>query len=612
MASSALASTGMPDSIVDMLRHREYGQAIELLKPLVADGNAEAQYQLGRLYQRGLGVEKSERQARGYFEGAADAGHVESAYLLGTFYARDGDTEHDRALAAHWFGVAADSGHQLALRRLDKIGSAERSITALGGGAGSAESSPSSLCMVAENEDLSGIDKLINAGADAAARDANGATALHCGARSGSAAVLRMLINAGAPVRAADNAGDTPLHVAVASGSAAVAKVLLQAGADDQAKNAAGWSPVMLAERGGDEQIMMLLGVKAAGSRQATMERLQVAAERGGKQTWSKLALASWSGEANLVGTLIREGADVNATDGSGFSPVYRAVQANRLEVLQLLQKNGANLGGTAGDGTLLHVALRAGHIDMMGALLAHVPGGLLNQPDAQGETPLIMAISLESVVATNLLLKRGADANTGDTPPIVAAARYGLTPAVEALLAAGAQADGADAMGRSALWWAAKAGAVDIAEQLVSGGAVNLADGEGVSPWHVSAMAGHEAILALLATIVADPNMITASGSTALLLAAENGNLAAVERLLAQEIKVDAKNKVGDTALICAVRNDHKEVAARLIASGANPHMRNTQDMSALDVAKRAGDSDWEAILQDQRDWLKVLMSDA
>ena len=74
----------------------------------------------------------------------------------------------------------------------------------------------------------------------------------------------------------------------------------------------------------------------------------------------------------------------------------------------------------------------------------------------------------------------------------------------------------------------------------------------------------------------------------------------------------MDARNKVGDTALICAVRNAHKEVAARLIGAGANPRMRNAQDVSAVDLAKRTDDPEWDAILQDQRDWLEVLMSDA
>ena len=124
--------------------------------------------------------------------------------------------------------------------------------------------------------------------------------------------------------------------------------------------------------------------------------------------------------------------------------------------------------------------------------------------------------------------------------------------------------------------------------------------------------MDGNLAMLELLEATVADLGEPTASGSTALLLAAENGNLMIVESLLARDSKVDVKNKVGDTALICAVRNGHKEVAAKLISAGANPHMRNVQDISALELAERWQDPDWLEIVKDQRAWLDVLMSDA
>ncbi len=607
------ASASLPDDVLDLLRHRDYGAAVQALQPLASQGNSEAQYQLGRLYQRGLGVPRNERQAIDYFELAAGAGHVESAYLLGTLYERGGATPKDEARALHWLHVAADSGHELAARKLAERADPGPTDLAAAGTADEhsapAEDGLRALCSAAERKDLTALNRLVEAGADVRARDASGGGVLHCAVRSGSEAVVGALLRAGAPVQVTDAAGDTPLHLAVASGTVSVTRMLLEAGADAQAMNVSKWSPRMLAERGGNATMMQLLGVRV-GSRQATLDHLDVAAQSSSRAGWSKLALASWAGELNLAEALISRGAAVNAVDASGHTAAYRAVQANRPEVLKLLVRHGASLGETSADGTLLHIALRAGHDDVARVLLANAP--LQNVADAQGQTPLLLAISLQNAAAAKLLLERGADVNAGTPPPLVAAAKYDLGLTVAALLEAGAQPDAVDRMGRSALWWAARSGTLEIARSLLAGHAVNRKDSEGVAPWHVSAKTGNAQMLELLAANVTDLNEPTASGNTALLLAAENGNLKVVESLLARGAKVDVKNKVGDTALICAVRNAHKGVAARLVAAGANPRMRNLQNTSALDLAERTNDPEWVQLLKDQRGWFDVLMSDA
>ncbi len=62
----------------------------------------------------------------------------------------------------------------------------------------------------------------------------------------------------------------------------------------------------------------------------------------------------------------------------------------------------------------------------------------------------------------------------------------------------------------------------------------------------------------------------MTATAET-MLEAAERGDAAAVDRLIAAGTPVDTTNAAGQTPLLLAVQNDHLAVATRLIDAGAN-----------------------------------------
>ena len=54
-----------------------------------------AQYQLGLLYQKGLGVQSDMKAAFGWIQKAARQGHVRAQYDLGTLYAEGKGTTRD-------------------------------------------------------------------------------------------------------------------------------------------------------------------------------------------------------------------------------------------------------------------------------------------------------------------------------------------------------------------------------------------------------------------------------------------------------------------------------------------------------------------------------------
>lgn len=91
--------------------------------------------------------------------------------------------------------------------------------------------------------DFGALRKLLEAGADANARDENGQSPLHHAARIGNEEVCKLLIDAGADVEAEfDFNGERPLAVAVFHGNEEACKLLIDAGADYHAKNSRGAS----------------------------------------------------------------------------------------------------------------------------------------------------------------------------------------------------------------------------------------------------------------------------------------------------------------------------------------------------------------------------------
>ena len=66
------------------------------------------------------------------------------------------------------------------------------------------------------------LARLLDRGADANARDVDGATALHAACEEGHAAAARLLLARGADVGARNNLGDTALHAAAHRGKLAI------------------------------------------------------------------------------------------------------------------------------------------------------------------------------------------------------------------------------------------------------------------------------------------------------------------------------------------------------------------------------------------------------
>lgn len=124
-STTALAARRVPAHNV-RARHRgqsafngqDYGKAFKLWRPLAEQGDAEAQYSLGFLYESGWGTTQSYEEAFRWYRRAAQQGHSKAQYNLGLLYFRGLGVGKDRGLGYYWIQSAADQEHVRAIEFL--------------------------------------------------------------------------------------------------------------------------------------------------------------------------------------------------------------------------------------------------------------------------------------------------------------------------------------------------------------------------------------------------------------------------------------------------------------------------------------------------------------
>ena len=80
----------------DAYDKEDYEKALQLWTKSAEKGNAEAQYRLGRLYDRGEGTEENPVLALEWYTKAAEQGVEEAQTNLGALYDLGADCSHDR------------------------------------------------------------------------------------------------------------------------------------------------------------------------------------------------------------------------------------------------------------------------------------------------------------------------------------------------------------------------------------------------------------------------------------------------------------------------------------------------------------------------------------
>jgi ankyrin repeat protein len=181
----------------------------------------------------------------------------------------------------------------------------------------------------------------------------------------------------------------------------------------------------------------------------------------------------------SLVTLMLKRGANVNATDESGQSPLLAAISIGEAEIAHGLMERGADINhanqdratplSACGNSDRDHTQARSIMAELLrrGADVAPAHNG--------GWSLLDWAIVNDNVTALQIALDHGIPANSHDDrqrTPLMSAAAYGGSRVVERLLDYGAAVNAHDANGWTALMFAAQHGDVATLRTLLQHGA--------------------------------------------------------------------------------------------------------------------------------------------
>ncbi len=99
------------DSGVKQYSEGHYAEALRLFQKAADQGDAQAQYNLGWMYDKGKGVARDSRQAVHWWKKAADQGDAGAQNNLGVMFANGDGVAHDAKRAVYWYQQAANQGH---------------------------------------------------------------------------------------------------------------------------------------------------------------------------------------------------------------------------------------------------------------------------------------------------------------------------------------------------------------------------------------------------------------------------------------------------------------------------------------------------------------------
>jgi len=312
------------------------------------------------------------------------------------------------------------------------------------------------------------------------------------------------LLNNGADVNAEDHLKMTPLSVAVYAGHTEMVQALLERGANAKVEDSNQMTPMLLAAHRGHDLMIQLL---------------------------------------------IDAGVDCNKW--SGASPLYYAIETNRVGVVRILIENGAdlNLSGNSSFGW-------------------------------QSSLPIEQAARLGFEDIILLLLEKGGDIS--EDPIYVGNALHeaafgGHIRVVELLISRGINISKRDAYRRTALHRAVQNGNSDIVRLLLEKKIMASAmDASGLTAFHIAAQEGKAEILQIL--LYDDTSILKTSESRrSLVQEALNGQSESVSSVLLEYINDTPEAdlllaRIRYMRLRCAVNQSDKVTAESLLRSGVDP----------------------------------------
>jgi len=457
--------------------------------------------------------------------------------------------------------------------------------------------------------------------------DSQGRTPLHYAAENRDSFLAAFLIAMGAKPEVLDNSQRTPLSISAEKLDAATAGILVGKGADIHQSMSGGNSPARIAVREGGEFLTAILTPASLASVDSTGKTI--------------LHLAAEAGNASVVNTILKAGANYSAKDKNGknaldyaleradsknhaetavqlilagavsnnplytyFAPAARSSNYNirsadgmtplhyiarigYMGYLAFLLERGANVNlKNASGASPLHEAARSGNIRVMQTLIDN--GAEINAQDAKGNSVLHVAVPADShMQAINLFLSSGANINLqdehGDSPLHIAILLNRSEDIIRNLLARGADVTIRDTDGKTPLYLAIERGRGNYIPFLLDYGSdIFAVDNKGITPFERAFSEDPSIVLSLINEKTTFQN--DSEGNTILHLTTRFvGNAYIISRILDHGASIDARNKAGDTSLTIAVRQNEEDAGILLLSRGADIFAANARGESPL-----------------------------
>ncbi|XP_020899126.1 transient receptor potential cation channel subfamily A member 1 isoform X2 [Exaiptasia diaphana] len=321
------------------------------------------------------------------------------------------------------------------------------------------------------------------------------------------------------------------------------------------------------------------------------------------------LHYAARCNRVEILKMLLRAGADIDVKGSSkihAMTPLLCAAKFNAIESSKVLIREGASVSAKNCYGqTALHHAVRRQNIKIVELLLTE--GKMdVNVVDIDKTTALHIAAHVGDEMSTKLLLFHGIEIKAQDNDGFTAfhvAAREGKNDVLRTLLQTARDhkmdttmlLDMPDNYGNTCLHLAVKHGRCSTTQICLNFGA-SLCVWESSSlqtPLHFAAVSGNLCVLrALFEGKDLDLHAEDGDGMTPVLRASLEGNRDVIEYLLDQGAHVNAPPNTGfPSPLMCAVKRDQHKTMKFLLSKGAQVDQIDTQWRNCLHIAAACSD---------------------
>lgn len=371
---------------------------------------------------------------------------------------------------------------------------------------------------------------------------------------------IQYILSLSEEVNARNSAGNTALYLTVLKNRKSIGEKLLAKNADIFSTNNKNNSPLSQALK--NPQVMEWL---------ITSKTIKDTDGIGN----TALHYATEWGLENAVETLITKGANKEAKNANGETPIFSACKNNKSEMISLLAKKGCkinvrdNLGSTP-----LHVAVRWGNIDAAEQLISL--GINIDAQNVTGKTPLAEAVLGGKPEIAKMLLSKGANPNTSDINGrtiLMDAVKAKNTKTIAMLLEYNANPQAQDLNGRNSYHEAALTEDENVINLIRNAGGNPLSrDKNGNTPFSLCLSKQDSIIKAILGK---DTSISDSDGNTPLHIAVQNNKESILKMLISSGYPLNTRNSDGYTPLAIAVEKDYNQLALILLENKANPFIQ-------------------------------------